>query len=441
MPVDHVRDAAIDVLLRVYEQGWFLDRSLDKTLRRKKIADRGRRFLTQLVYGTMRHTLLCDHALAGICTQPLNELPKPILVLLRMAVFQSLFLDTVTRPAMVHTSVDLAKKRGHAGLGRLTNAVLRRAPERVEDITLPDDPSEALSIRYSVPLWLVQRWEREQGIDHARALCEWQIREAPTSLRVNTLKTTPEELSTWLKKKDIETDSATPLPEELTVLKGQGLVTTEPFRQGHYMLQDPASMLAAHLLDAQPGERILDCCAAPGGKSTHIAQLTNDEARILACDNQWRKLALVRDNVERLKLEGVQVLRADSAHPPVQPGAFDRVLLDAPCSGLGTLRRHPELKYNVSEESIRRLAEQQKALLRSALQCVRPGGVVVYSVCTFTPDETTGVVDAVTAECGAKPQDGPEILSPWATNQGQYQTRPATEALDGFFLTRLQAPS
>ncbi|MBI1318214.1 MAG: 16S rRNA (cytosine(967)-C(5))-methyltransferase RsmB [Candidatus Hydrogenedens sp.] len=443
MPVDAVRDAAIDVLLRVFERDWQLDRSLDKTLRRKPVSDRGRRFMTQLVYGTVRHQLLCDAALQPICTQPLEKLPEAIRAILRMAVFQALFLDTVTRPAMVHTSVELAKKRGHAGLARLVNAVLRRAPNSLDDVKLPDpaqEPERYLNLRYSMPFWLVRRWKGEYGIDGARALCERFAAEAPMQLRVNTLKTTREQLQAWLAKKGIDTAPATGLPDELTVLKGPGLVQSEAFRRGDFMIQDAASMLPTYLLEPQPGERVLDLCAAPGGKTTHLAQLAGGKADITAMDLQFRKLALIRENIERLGTPGIRVLAADAAAPPfgVQ---FDRVLLDAPCSGLGTLRRHPELKYRVSEDSIRRLADRQRALLRSALRCVRPGGVVVYSVCTFTPEETTGVVEAVAAECGARFEDGPEILSPWAISQGQYQTRPGQEALDGFFLTRLRAPS
>jgi len=443
MPVDAVRDAALDVLIRVFERDWQLDRSLDKTLRRKPVSDRGRRFMTQLVYGTVRYKLLCDHALKPICTQELDKLPLPILVILRMAVFQSLFLDTVTRPAMVHTSVELAKKRGHAGLGRLVNAVLRRAPQTVADIKLPGfeyEPERFLSLRYSTPEWLVRRWMEQYGPEGARALCERSVMEAPLTLRVNTLQTTPEALTAWLKKKDIEVAPLTPLPEELTVIRGQGAIQSEAFRRGDFTIQDAASMLPAYLMEPQPGDRVLDLCAAPGGKTTHLAQLAGGKAEITAMDAQFRKLALVRENIERLGAPGIRVLQGDAAAPPFGP-VFDRVLLDAPCSGLGTMRRHPELKYRVSDESIRRLADQQRALLRSALRCVRPGGVVVYSVCTFTPEETTGVVEAVAGECGAKFEDGPEILSPWAISQGQYQTRPGQEALDGFFLTRLRAQS
>ena len=192
MPVDLVRDAAIDVLLRVFYGDVHLDVSLDKTLRRKNVGDRGRRFLTQLVYGTVRHKRLCDHALQAICTQPLEKLPHPILTILRMAVFQSLFCDQVTTPAMVHTSVDLAKRRGHAGTARLVNAVLRRAPATVEDIKLPDAKQDVLGylgLRYSMPDWLCASWAAQFGADEARALCEASNEVALPTLRVNTQRT------------------------------------------------------------------------------------------------------------------------------------------------------------------------------------------------------------------------------------------------------------
>ncbi|MCP4644771.1 MAG: 16S rRNA (cytosine(967)-C(5))-methyltransferase RsmB, partial [bacterium] len=175
MPVDAVRDGAIDVILRVFEKNAYLDVSLDKTLRRKKLKERGRRFLTHLAYGTVRHRLLSDHILTPLLHQPLEKLPKPILAVLRMGAFQALFCNQVTFPAMVHTSVDLAKKRGHAGTARLVNAVLKRVPQSLDEVTLPDperEPVRHLSVRYSLPVWLVEQWHADFGADRARAMCE-----------------------------------------------------------------------------------------------------------------------------------------------------------------------------------------------------------------------------------------------------------------------------
>ena len=211
MPADPVRDAAIDVLLRVFEKDAYLSDSLDRTLRRRKVSGRGRRFMTQLVYGTVRHKLLADFLLEGLVHQPLEDLPAPIHAILRMGVFQALFCDQVTFPAMVHTSVDLAKKRGHAGTARLVNAVLKRVPKSLEVAELPDALTpRALSIRHSMPRWIVERWIDELGEETARDICEACNQPAATTLRANTLQATAERVVDRLLKAGAVAEKRTP---------------------------------------------------------------------------------------------------------------------------------------------------------------------------------------------------------------------------------------
>ena len=446
MPVDPVRDAAVDVLLRVFERGIHLEESLDKTIRRKGslLSPRGRRFLSQICYGTVRHRLLCDHVLSGLCEQPLDDLPPAVLVVLRMAIFQSLFCSQVTRPAMVHTSVDLSQKRGHAGLARMTNAILRKAPETLENIAFPDpakDMAAYLRLRYSLPRWMAREWVERFGPEGAERFCARINTQAPMSLRVNTAKTTPEELARHLEKSGILTAHETPIPEELTVSAGGNPIDTRWFEQGHFLVQDPASMLPPRLLEPQPGEQVFDLCAAPGGKSTHIPHLTGGGARLTAMDAVGRRLWMVRDNFARLDMPECGIVCGDGTAPPFAAGQFDRVLVDAPCSGLGTLRRHPDLKWRVTPETVARLAETQRTLLRRGLDLCKNGGLVVYSVCTFTRQETVETVNTVLTEGLCEPEDGPELLAPWKTAQGQYQTDPLDGALDAFFLMRFRKRS
>ena len=440
MPVDPVRDAALDVLLRVFERGVFLDVSLDKTQRRKQLSERGRRFLGMLVYGTVRHKTLCDYILQQHCHQPLNELPLVILIILRMAVYQSLFCDQVTPPAMVHTSVDLAKSRTHAGLGRMVNAVLRKAPQSLDAVTLPDlesDLAKHLKIRYSMPKWLVRKWIDQFGESTAAALCAASNESADSILRVNTLKTTKEALKANLEKSGCLIADDVALPDALRVIQGGGLTRTKWFQAGHFFLQDTASMLPALLLEPQPGERVLDMCAAPGGKSTHLAELAGGGAAVVAMDPSRRRLWKVQENVERLETPGIAVVCGDGVAPPFS-GGFDRILVDAPCSGLGTLRRHPDLKWHVTPESIDDLARIQGDLLRSAVALCKNNGTIVYSVCTFTPEETTAIVQPLLDEGEVALEDGQEYLNTWKTAPGMYQSLPSNGAWDGFFLTRFR---
>ncbi len=443
MPAEPVRDAAIDVLLRVIERDVFLDVSLDKTLRRKNFSDRGRRFLGMLVYGTVRHRILCDYVLQKHCHQPLDKLPTALLVILRMAVFQALFCDQVTTPAMVHTSVDLAKKRTHAGLARMVNAVLRKVPERLEDIGLPNAEENLykyLKIRYSMPKWLIRKWAEQFDDETALRLCEASNEAADSILRVNTLKTTVAELTQRLEKSGCVVDDDVQLPNALRMVHGGALPRSKWFQQGHFFLQDTASMLPGLLLEPQEGDRVLDLCAAPGGKTTHMAELANGKATIVAMDSSRRRLWKIQENVERLECPGVHILCGDGLHAPVASG-FDRVLVDAPCSGLGTLRRHPDLKWRMTQESVDELAQQQRDLLRSAIALCKNNGVVVYSVCTFTPEETTAVVESILSEGHVVLETGQECLESWKTAEGMYQSLPSNGAWDGFFLTRFRKQS
>lgn len=440
MPVDPVRDIAIDVLLRVFERGIHLDAALDKSLRKRGMAERGRRFLTHLVYGTVRHRLLCDHVLTGICTEPLDKLPSPILAVLRMAIFQALFCNQVTRPAMVHTSVELAKRRGHAGLARLVNAVLRRAPDALDQIRFPDrdkDLAHHLSIYHSMPLWVVRDWLVEFGPKQAEALCAAANTQAPVTLRANTLKNSAEMLIERLKKSGIAATKQTDIPEEASITDTGRAIRSKWFQQGCFMLQDAASMLPVHLLEPEAGERVLDLCAAPGGKTTHITQRTECGAQVVALDIAPGRIAAIRENLDRMDMRNVFVVCGDGTRPPLSPG-FDRVLVDAPCSGLGTIRRHPDLKWRVTPESVARLAQQQAALLRSGVELCKNGGLIVYAVCTFTRQETREVVQTVCKEGRVALENGPGYFDKWQTDKGQYRILPSAGAWDGFYLTRLR---
>lgn len=441
--VDPVRAAAVDVLIRVFEAGAYLKQALDISLRRRPVSARGRRFLTQLVYGTVRHKLLADHILSKLLHQPLDKLPAPIRAILRMGVFEALFLQQVPFPAMVHTSVELGRAFGHAGTARLVNAILRRVPKTVEEIDLP--PREAglarhLSVRHSLPEWLVASWLEAFGEARTEDLCAASNTEAPITIRANTLRTSAADLATFLSGKGFVLEKKTAVPEELTVLDGPPPAQSKLFDEGLYLVQDAASMLPPHLLEPKPGQRILDLCAAPGSKTTHIAQLMEGQGPVMALDIHAGKLGLVMDNAARLGLTTIMPVCGDGAMPPFA-GGFDGVLVDAPCSGLGTLRRHPDLKWRVHEDTPGRLQEQQLALLRAAIRLCKIGGLVVYAVCTFSREETEEVARAIFASEAVRPEDGPEWLVPWKVDVGQYRVLPEKEGLDGFYLMRLRKAS
>jgi len=286
----------------------------------------------------------------------------------------------------------------------------------------------------------VSRWAARFGHDTAEALCEASNSEAPTTLRVNTLVTTPEDLVRAIEKAGGHAEKRTQIPEELTYSGVKPPVRMKAFQDGHFMLQDAASMLPAHLLEPRPGQHILDMCAAPGGKATHIAQLTNDNACVVAMDLDPRRLGRVHDNVRRLGLCAVSLVGGDGTRPPAGR-CFDRVLVDAPCSGLGTLRRHPDLKWRLKPEDDGRFQQRQLALLRSAVRVCKNGGLVVYAVCSFALHETEYVAQAINKDGRTKFEDGPQWLSQWKTAEGRYTILPQKDGLDGYFLMRLRTVS
>jgi 16S rRNA (cytosine967-C5)-methyltransferase len=360
-----------------------------------------------------------------------------------MGAFQALFCDQVTFPSMVHTSVDLARKRGHAGTARLVNAVLRRVPERIEDVRLPPRETglpDHLSARYSMPRWLVEEWLEQFGEERCETLCAASNEPAPIALRVNTALAAVDEIAARLEKSAIRTRKATAIPEELTVIEGNPL-RTKLFRDGFFMVQDPASMLAGHLVQPAPGERVLDLCAAPGGKATHLWQLADGKAVVTAADRNTGRLEQVRDNAARLRQMGLRLVCADGTCAPFPRSQFDAILVDAPCTGLGTLRRHPDLKWRVRPGDASRLAVLQRDLLREAARLCQNCGRIVYCVCTLAKEETIGVAEFARKLDGFESEDGPPWLNPWKIASGLYQTLPGVHNLDGFFLIRLRKRS
>jgi 16S rRNA (cytosine967-C5)-methyltransferase len=277
------------------------------------------------------------------------------------------------------------------------------------------------------------------GLDEAREFCETADEEAPRTVRVNTRVTTQDGLLRDLAKAGVPAE-AHPIVPDACILGDAIPTRAHLFRDGHFYVQDAASMLPPHLLQPEPGQAVLDLCAAPGGKSTHLAELSGGNAAIVANELHANKVHLLRQNIERLGHANIPIVVADGAAPPFGP-VFDRVLLDAPCTGLGTLRRHPELKWRVQPGDPARMAELQARLLRSAVALCKIDGVIVYSVCTFTPEETEGVIAPILGDLPVEPEDGPAWLNPWKIAPGIFRILPRKNRLDGYFLIRLRKRS
>ncbi len=387
---------ALDILMRV-EEGAYADLALDAALDAARDLDpRDRGLVTELVYGILRRRARLDFALQRLCSKPLGKIEPKVLNLLRLGAYQILELTRVPERAAVHSTVELARAERLERATGFLNGVLRSLARQKETIPWPDaqkDAVAALEVGSSVPRWLARRWVRELGAKEALALGDAMAQPAPFTVRVNTLRTGREDFLQALREAGFEGIPTEYAPEGVVLVsRGEGRLPGD--REGWWQVQDEASMLIAHLVAPEGGESILDACAAPGGKTTHLAALAGNGARIRALDLHSQRVALVASGAQRLGCSGIEARPWDLTKAPdfLTPGSFDAVLVDAPCSGLGVLRRNPEIRWRRTGKDIAHLADLQRIILRNTAPLVRPGGRLLYSVCTLTPEETADVV-------------------------------------------------
>ena len=393
-PASPARAVAMRVLERVETDGAFADLALDAELRRRALPVRDVALATELILGTLRWQRYLDWILAPHSRRRLPALDPRVRVLLRLTAYQLAFLERVPAFAAVNDAVTLA--RGAPGVAEYVNAVLRAFARRgvaEREPALPRDPLEALATRCSFPTWLAARWLARYGAEEAEALMRALNARAPLTVRANTLRTTREALAARLREDDGLQARATPLaPEGLVVEGGGDPGRWRAFVEGLCVLQDEASMLVARLLEPAAGTTIADVCAAPGTKTTHLAQLMDNRGRVLAIDPQAARLARVGEAAARL---GVTIAEAVEGSveilAPRWAGACDGVLVDAPCSNLGVLRRNPEVKWRRQPADVAAAGERQRGILAAAAGLVRPGGRLVYATCSLEPEENDDV--------------------------------------------------
>ena len=395
------RKMAWETLTRV-DEGQFSDLALDAALNAALPLDgRDRALLTELVYGVLRYRGRLDFALSRFCRQPLRKVEPAVLRLLRLGCYQLLLLDRIPPRAAVHETVELAKRLGLQRASGFINGILRALDRGRQTIPWPDatrKPLAYLQQVLSLPKWLAESMLQGFGPEEALALAEAMLQPAPFAVRVNTLRQSRQDFMAELTAAGYRATATSYAPEGVLV-EGGGPRRLPGDEGGAYQLQDEASMLIAHLLAPQAGERLLDACAAPGGKTTHLAALADNRAEIMALDISPGRLALVEQGAARLGVKGIYCQAWDLTTPPdfLVSGSFDAILVDAPCSGLGTLRRNPESRWRRQPEDLADNADRQLAILDQAAALLRPGGRLLYSLCTFTKEETDGVVESFLA--------------------------------------------
>ena len=434
------RELALQILVAIESRDAFSDRLLETRLRGADLSSEDARLVTALVQGTLRHRATLDHHLEFFARQNWNGLPAWIQGALRLGAFQILFLDRIPARAAVDESVTLAKKYGHPGTAGLANAILRKLASG-ERAPLPDpatDPIGHLAVLHSHPRWMVERWVGRLGTEEAERLLAADNREPTVTVRP-TARASRDEILSRLREEGF---TAEPAPNGGPVwIMGGGFVPSKSaaFRDGWISLQDEAEATVVSILDPRSGERALDLCAAPGGKAAQIAEAVGPEGHVTALEKHESRARALRENlVQRMGLGNVDVVEGDGEHPPVQ-GPFDRVLVDAPCSGLGVLRRRADARWRKEPSSVTAMAALQPRLLAGAAPLVRAGGVMVYSVCSLETEETTDVVESFRASHPEFELDVADGFVPPAFRNGTpfFRATPQRHGTDGVFAARL----
>ncbi len=445
-PPADARALAWEILRRVEEDGSYADALLGHQLSASSLAPRDQALVTRIVYGTIAWQGYLDHIIAAFSRRPPQALDAPVRVLLRMALFQMCLLTRVPDFAAVNTAVELAKGfRGGAAAG-LVNAVLRRATAEWQQVQAPspaDDPAGYLATLLSHPRWLVARWLARYGFEDTEALLRADNEPAPTVLRVNRCKIDRAQLLARLHDAGCAAEPTIYSPVGIRVEHAGPPERIAGYADGLFSLQGEASQLVGFLVSPQPGERVLDACAAPGGKTTHLAELMEDQGEIIALDPHADGISRIARMGQRLGLSIVHAAVVDALTWRPATDGFDRVLVDAPCSGLGTLRQHPEVRWRRTPEDITGLARLQAQLLRHLAESVRFGGTLVYATCTLSAEENDDVLATFLHERPDFNVDDPRLLLPEVARAlvdaaGVLRTFPHHHGLDGFFAARLK---
>lgn len=446
------RQLALNVLLQV-QAGAYADVALHRTLAQGNLSENDfpgersaeRAFATELVYGTVRRQRTLDALIDQLATRPANKQPPVLRLVLHLGLYQLRYLTAVPASAAVNTSVDLAKANGLGRLSGVVNGLLRQysrqADQGADPLKLPAQPVAALGTLHSYPDWLVALWLDQIGAEETDQLCRWFNQVPSIDLRVNRQQTTIEAVKTAFAAAEIAVELIPGVPFGLRLVNHQGALTDLPgYGEGWWSVQDASAQLVGLLLDPQPGDAVLDVCAAPGGKATQMAEMVGAEGTIWACDRAPSRLKKITANATRLGLTNLHIHAGDSTDLTQFYQRFDRVLVDAPCSGLGTLHRHADARWRQTPASIADLANLQGALLTEAARCVKPHGTLVYATCTLHPAENEAVIDAFCqahSDWRIQPPASRFGQGLEVAPQGWVRVWPHRHNMDGFFMVKL----
>lgn len=449
-----VRLTALEVLVKVEQSGAYSNLQLNKALQDAQLSRQDAALATELVYGTISRKLTIDYFLSKFVAKGLHKLQPWVHQLLRLSMYQLLWLDRIPEHAAVNEAVNIAKRKGHQGISSMVNGVLRNVLRNQHELDIKtiklDGEAQTLSIRYSFPEWLVERWLKTYGFDVTEQILQSSNEPPHSSIRVNTMKTTVADTLQQLSDAGLKAEASAIAPSGINVFQGGHLASLEGFTSGNFSLQDESSMLVAEVLQPQPGMTVLDACAAPGGKSMHIGELMHGQGKLYSNDLHEHKRQLIEDQASRLGLSHIETMSGDATElaSRLPHQSFDAILLDAPCSGFGVIRRKPEIKWTKENSDVAAIAALQSKLLRAVSDLVKPGGILVYSTCTIAQEENELQVEQFLQEnpnFELDPNWPKPILSSLHKQSiidehfnGQLQLLPQHAGSDGFFIARLK---
>ncbi|NMB33849.1 MAG: 16S rRNA (cytosine(967)-C(5))-methyltransferase RsmB [Clostridium sp.] len=446
MKVDKPRKTALEILYDIDKKGAYSNISLNRILSTRELRDIDRAFITDIVYGTLNKRLTIDYLIEQYSRIKIKRLSPWVLNILRMGIYQLVFMDKVPASAACNESVKLAKKFGHSASSRYVNAVLRNIARNIADLPYPTkegDITKYLSIMHSYPEWMVQRWLKRFGEKFTEEFLKAGNEVPPFTIRVNTLKVSKGDLAVLLADNGFRVKDGNYINEALIIENPTAIKDINGFSKGYFQVQDESSMLVSRVLDPKPGQLVIDVCGAPGGKSTHIAQLMNNEGLVVSRDIYEHKTELIDKACSRLGINIIKTEIFDAAiSDEALTGKADRVLVDAPCTGFGIIRRKPDIKWTRKSDDKEKLAGIQNKILYAASKYVRNGGVLVYSTCTVEPEENEGIVkkfihnneDFHLEDVSSYISEGFKNYNP---DSGCMQLYPNVHGTDGFFIAKM----
>ncbi len=433
---DKARIIAAKALIKV-SSGGFSNIVLDSILEETHLEHRDRAFASALFYGVLERRITLDYLIKRYSSQPVNKLSLEVLETLRLGFYQLLYMNSVPDNAAVNESVELCKSLGFAKASGFVNGILRSFIRDGKKIDLGRlSGAERFSVEYSAPLWLCRKWCDEFGLERAKKALAASLGAPPIYLRTNTTKVTSEELLAALSEEGVRAAQSGILPTALTI-DSAAPQNTNAYKHGLFHVQDISSQLCAIAVGAERGERVLDVCAAPGGKTFTLAEIMEGEGEIVSCDIRPKRAGLVKSGAERLGLKNVRAKANDATAYNENMGEFDRVLCDVPCSGFGVIRRKPEIRFKKPDEVLQ-LPKIQFKIASTSAGYLRRGGTLVYSTCTLFKEENENVVKRLINECGLVPEKLPPELLKYSKDSFSVTLLPGEINSDGFYFARLR---